>query len=80
MTLMKHVVDQIFFPVFNEDGEVIDTVWETVARDVEMTAEEEAEFLATLPTPVEAPAVPEPTKAQLMAEVQALLAKIEALP
>lgn len=45
-------------------------------KDVPMTAGEEAEFLATLPV---VPAPPEPSKAELLAQVQALLAKVEAM-
>lgn len=48
-----------------------------VGQDVAMTPEEEAEFLASLPTPP--PAHPEPTKAELLAQIQALAAKVEAL-
>lgn len=80
MPLIKHVVEEVFFPVFADEENVIETTSELIAREVEMTPEEEAEWLASLPE--EVPAIPEPaqpTKAQLLAEVHALLAKIEAL-
>lgn len=48
--------------------------------DVEMTPEEEAAFLASLPPPFEPPPAAEPTKEELLAQLQALAAKIEALP
>lgn len=45
-------------------------------REVEMSADEQAEFLANLPI---VPAPVEPSKAELLAQVQALLATVEAL-
>lgn len=76
--LMKHVVTEVEIPVYDENGVQIGTRLEMVGQDVEMTPEEEAEFLATLPAPP-APSR-EPTKMELLEQIQALMAKVEALP
>ena len=47
--------------------------------DIEMTPEEEAAFLASLPPPFVPQPKPEPTKAELKAQLDALAAKIEAM-
>ena len=51
----------------------------TAEGPVPFTAEEEAEWDAMEAAYIPPEPIPEPTKQQLLAEVQALLAKIEAL-
>lgn len=49
-----------------------------VAQDIPMTPEEEAEFLASLPGT--SPPPREISKEELLTQIQALMAKVEALP
>lgn len=47
--MKKHVVKEVEIPIVDEDGVQVGVRFEMVGEDVEMGAEEEAEFLASLP-------------------------------
>lgn len=80
MPLVKHVVEEVQIPIRDAEGTVIRIETEMQARDVEMTPEEEKEFLATLPPQAESPIDKPATKDDLMTQLARIQKQIEALP
>jgi hypothetical protein len=90
MALIKHVVEEVLtqvetvVPVLDDEGAqigertIISHVSEMVGRDVEMTPEEEAEFLASQRPSVD-PTPSPPTKLDLKTELDRIAAQIAAL-
>lgn len=72
--MKKHVVKEVEIPILDEEGEQIGVRFKMIGEAVEMTAEEEAEFLATLPPPVVL--VPETISDRQFYQMLALTGKI----
>lgn len=72
--MKKHVVNEVEVPIVDDDGVQIGVRLEMVGEDVEMTPEEEAEFLASLP-PVK-PFVPETISDRQFYQMLAMTGKI----